>query len=150
MKAKRIFGLFAVLAVLLFGVNAVTLTSDARNSCVDGITAKSLASGDALIFIATADGADTLAVFVVDTTAVLGASGGVFTADTSGVTDDTNADGTGTAAVFYLSQADSTEVLSGTVTATGGGGDMEVNTTSITAGGTVILNSWTITCPATP
>jgi len=71
-------------------------------------------------------------------------SGGVLTFGT--VTSDTSADAGGTAGCFRVVKADGTTgVLDGTVTATGGGGDMTLNTTTVTAGGTIAISSGTIT-----
>ncbi len=79
-------------------------------------------------------------------------STGVVTLDiTPAVTDDGIT--TGTAGWFRF--LDSTEaagtglgVLDGSVTATGGGGDLELSTTSITTGLTVTISSFTWTMPA--
>lgn len=61
---------------------------------------------------------------------------------------DTSADATGTAAHFRLFKSDTTTCfMQGSVTATGGGGDLEIDSTSITAGQTVQLTSWTLTAP---
>jgi hypothetical protein len=40
------------------------------------------------------------------------------------------------------------DIEEGTVTATGGGGDLTLDNTSITAGQTVTITSWTRTMPA--
>jgi hypothetical protein len=72
------------------------------------------------------------------------ATGGVLTFGT--VTSDTSADASGTAGCFRITKSDGTTgVLDGTVTATGGGGDMTLNTTTVTAGGTIAISSGTIT-----
>jgi hypothetical protein len=55
---------------------------------------------------------------------------------------------TGTAAHFRLmDSAGTTCHMQGTVTATGGGGDMTLNNTSITSGQDVAITSFTITAP---
>lgn len=70
------------------------------------------------------------------------ASGGVLTANA--ITDDSSANATGTASWFRLVQSDgSTHVLDGNVGTSGS--DLNLNATSITAGGTVSVTSWTIT-----
>lgn len=72
------------------------------------------------------------------------ATGGVLTFAT--VTSDTSADTGGTAGYFRIMKSDGTTgVLDGSITATGGGGDMTLNTTTITAGGTIAVSSGTIT-----
>lgn len=63
----------------------------------------------------------------------------------SGTWQDTNADATGTAAHFRIYNSTGTTChLQGTVTATGGGGDLTLDNTSITAGQAVTINSFTL------
>lgn len=72
------------------------------------------------------------------------AAGGVLTFGT--VTSDTSADAGGTAGWFRVMKSDGTTgVLDGNITATGGGGDMTLNTVTITSGGTIAITSGTIT-----
>lgn len=87
---------------------------------------------------------------------------GVLTANA--ITSDTNIDASGTAAFFViynngdtaLSSAPTTTPttttadrrLIGTVTAIGGGGDLEMSSTNFVAGGTVAVSSLTITMPS--
>lgn len=59
--------------------------------------------------------------------------------------EDTTANNTGTAVEFRLVDSADTEVFHGTVTATGGGGDMEMSSTGITAGDAVRITSFTYT-----
>lgn len=62
-----------------------------------------------------------------------------------GTWQDTSADATGTAAHFRIYASDGTTCgIQGTVTATGGGGDIELSTTSITAGQSVTITSFNI------
>lgn len=69
------------------------------------------------------------------------ASGGVLTANA--VTQDSSADATGTATFYRLYKADGTTVIEqGSATVTGGGGDLQLNTTSIVAGGPVAVTSY--------
>ena len=96
-----------------------------------------------------------LATLTLSSDAFGAASGGVITANS--ITSDTSADATGTAGYFILynstetapgSAAGSTDKrITGTVTATGGGGDMTFDSISFTSGGTVALTSLTITQP---
>lgn len=74
------------------------------------------------------------------------ASTGVATA--SAITSDTSADATGTAGWFRALDSDANTVLDGSITATGGGGDMTLDSVSIVAGGTIAVTSWTVTAPA--
>jgi hypothetical protein len=64
----------------------------------------------------------------------------------SGTWQDASADATGTAAHFRIYKSDGTTCqIQGTVTATSGGGDMELNNVSIAATQTVTVTSFTIT-----
>ena len=70
-------------------------------------------------------------------------SAGVWTA--SAITQDSSADATGTASFFRILDSNAVVVLQGDVTATAGGGDIELNTVSITSGSPVSVTSLTIT-----
>lgn len=61
-----------------------------------------------------------------------------------GVWEDTSADDTGTAGHFRLYDGSGVCHIQGTVTLTGGGGDMEVDNTSIATGQQVTITSFTI------
>lgn len=64
----------------------------------------------------------------------------------TGTWQDLSADATGTAAHFRVYDSTGTTChLQGTVTATGGGGDMEVTSTSFTAGQSFTVNTFTLT-----
>ena len=64
----------------------------------------------------------------------------------SGTWQDASADATGTAAHFRLYASDGTTChMQGTVTATGGGGDMTVDSTSFTAAQQFTVTSLTLT-----
>ena len=73
----------------------------------------------------------------------------------AGVWEDASADATGTAAHFRIRQAADAngatgatdERIEGTVTATSGGGDIELDSLSITAAQTVTINTFTLTMP---
>jgi hypothetical protein len=73
------------------------------------------------------------------------ASSGVATA--SAITQDSSAAG-GTAAKAELRQGGATPVVLCSVSATGGGGDIQLNNATITAGQTVSITSLTYTAPA--
>lgn len=61
---------------------------------------------------------------------------------------DASADNAGTAAHFRLKDSTGTTThMQGSVTATGGGGDLEIDNAVIAAGQQVNLTSWTITAP---
>jgi hypothetical protein len=61
--------------------------------------------------------------------------------------EDTSADATGTAAFFRIVDRDVTTHSQGSVTATSGGGDLELNSINIQSGATVEITSMTITMP---
>ena len=64
----------------------------------------------------------------------------------SGTWQDTSADATGTAAHWRIYEATATTChLQGTLTVTGGGGDMEVDNTAFNSGQTFTVTSFTIT-----
>lgn len=64
----------------------------------------------------------------------------------SGTWSDTSADATGTAAHWVLYQSDgTTREMQGTVTATGGGGDMTVDNVSFVSGQAFTVTSFTLT-----
>jgi hypothetical protein len=63
----------------------------------------------------------------------------------SGTWQDTSADATGTAAHFEIMDSTATTChLQGTVTATGGGGDLTLDSVSVTLGGTVTITGFTL------
>lgn len=62
----------------------------------------------------------------------------------SGTWQDAAADATGTAGHYRIKQGATTH-LQGTVTATGGGGDMTLDNTSIASGQSVSITSYTLT-----
>ena len=126
---------------------AITHSTAVRNALADLVTAAiNVGSADATgdLQIATSGAFTTvLATLLFSATAFAAAAAGVATANA--VTADSNAAATGTAANFRIRDRDNTEVLRGTVTATGGGGDIQLSSTSITAGDTVSLTSLTYT-----
>lgn len=68
-------------------------------------------------------------------------------ATANSITSDTSADATGTAGWFRAYDSDDTALIDGDITATGGGGDMELDSTSVTSGGTVSVTAWTVSMP---
>ena len=69
-------------------------------------------------------------------------SGGVLTFDD--IADDESADATGTATWFRIVDSDGNPIIDGSVTATGGGGDLQLNSVALVAGGTVEITSFEI------
>jgi hypothetical protein len=61
----------------------------------------------------------------------------------NGTWADSSADGTGTAAHYRLKNAADTRRIDGTVTATGGGGDLTLDNVSIATGQAVTINTFT-------
>jgi hypothetical protein len=68
-------------------------------------------------------------------------------ATASAITSDTSADASGTAGWFRAYDSNAAAVIDGSITGTGGGGDMELDTTTIVAGGTIAVTAWTISHP---
>lgn len=68
-------------------------------------------------------------------------------ATASAITSDTNADASGTAGWFRGYDSAGTAIIDGSITATGGGGDMTLDTVAIVAGGTIAVSAWTISHP---
>jgi hypothetical protein len=93
---------------------------------------------------ATADSGTVLATLSLPSDWMAAASSG--SKAMSGTWSDSSADNTGTAAHFRLYASDGTTChLQGTVTATGGGGDMTVDNTSFAAGQSFSVTSFTLT-----
>lgn len=61
--------------------------------------------------------------------------------------EDTSANATGTATFWRGFTNGGTTLMQGSTTATGMGGDMQINTTAIQASALVSVTSWTITFP---
>lgn len=101
-----------------------------------------------------ADGGTLLASIALPADAFTGPATGVLTKN--GTWEDASADAAGTAAHFRIKQSGDTggatgaadQRLEGSVTATGGGGDLTLNNTSIAAGQAVTINTFTLTVPA--
>ncbi len=68
-------------------------------------------------------------------------------ATASAITDDSTADASGTAGWFRAYDSNAVAVVDGNITATAGGGDMELDDTTIVAGGVIAVSSWTISMP---
>lgn len=68
-------------------------------------------------------------------------------ATASAISDDTTADAGGTATFFRILDRNNTPRIQGSITATGGGGDMTLNTVSIVINALVKVTSLTTTMP---
>ena len=91
----------------------------------------------------TADSGSLLANIALPSDWMANASGGAKAK--SGTWDEASADGTGTAGYFRIYDSGGVCRAQGTVTATGGGGDMTVDNTSFAAGQDFTVTSFTIT-----
>lgn len=128
---------------------AIQLSTTVRNARLDAIeTAISTAptleirSGSAPANCAAADSGTVLASITCPSDWLAAASSGAKAI--AGTWEDLSADATGTAAHFRIKQS-TTCHIQGTVTATGGGGDMELSSVSITAGQSVTITTFTLT-----
>lgn len=87
-----------------------------------------------------------LATLVLNATSFAAPSGGVLTANS--ITPDSDADATGTAAFVRVFESDGTTVICDlSVSATGGGGEVQFATLSFVQHTSISLSSLTITCP---
>ena len=93
---------------------------------------------------AAADSGTVLATLNLPSDYLAAASGG--TKAKSGTWEDTSADATGTAAHWRLYASDGTTChMQGSVTATGGGGDLTVDSTSFVSGQPFTITAWSST-----
>lgn len=130
---------------------AVQLSTTVRNARLDAIETAigaspilRIRSGAAPANCASADSGTILAALTLPSDWMAAASGG--SKALSGTWQDTSADNAGTAAHFRIYDSSGTTChLQGTVTATGGGGDLTLDNTSIAAGQTVTITSFTLT-----
>lgn len=94
---------------------------------------------------ATADSGTVLATLSLPSDFMAAASGGVKAK--SGTWEDASADATGTAGHFRLYATDGTTChAQGTITVTGGGGDMTVNNVSIASTQPFTITGFSLTC----
>jgi len=129
---------------------ALQYSTSVRNAQLDAIeTAIStsavlkLRSGSPPSDVATADSGTVLATLSLPSDWLAAASSG--SKAKSGTWEDTSADATGTIGHFRVYASDGTTAhIQGTVTATGGGGDMTVDNTSVASGQNVTVSSFTI------
>lgn len=115
----------------------ISHSSSTRNELADTIASEIGANG--VLEFQTSGGSE-VATITFGSPAFGSASGGVITANST--TDDTNASG-GTVSKFAIKKSGGSTVLTGTVTTPGGGGDIELSSTSIGSGDTVSLTSLT-------
>jgi hypothetical protein len=130
---------------------AIQLSTTVRNARLDAIETAigatavlKIRSGAAPANVATADSGTVLATLTLPSDWLAAASSG--SKAKSGTWQDTSADATGTAAHFRIYASDGTTPhIQGTVTVTGGGGDMTVDSVSFTSGQSFTISTFTLT-----
>lgn len=130
---------------------AMQFSVAARNAALDAIETAigvsailKIRTGAVPATCATADSGTVLATMTLPSDWMAAASGG--TKALSGTWQDASADATGTAAHFRIYDSTGTTChWQGSVTATGGGGDMTLDNTSIATGQQVTITSCTLT-----
>ena len=130
---------------------AVQLSTTVRNARLDAIESTigtsailKIRTGAQPATCATADSGTVLATLTLPSDWMAAASAGAKAK--SGTWQDTSADATGTAAHFRIYDSGGTTChLQGSVTATGGGGDLTVDNTSFASGQSFTINSFTLT-----
>lgn len=126
-------------------------STSARNAALDAIETAvgtsailKIRSGSVPASVATADAGTVLATLNLPSDWLAAASSG--SKSKSGTWEDLSADNTGTAAHFRIYASDGTTAhIQGTVTATGGGGDMTLDNTSIASAQAITITSFTLT-----
>ena len=128
------------------------LSVDVRNAILDSIENEigtdptlEIRSGAPPASCASADSGTVLADLALPTDWMADATAG--SKAKSGTWEDTSADNTGTAGHFRLKGSDGTCHMQGTVTASGDGGDMQVDNASFTTGQNFTITTFTLTAP---
>jgi hypothetical protein len=132
---------------------ALQLSTSARNALLDAIETATgtsailrIRTGAPPATPATADSGTVLATATLPSDWMAAASGG--TKALSGTWQDASADAAGTAGHFRIYDSGGTVChLQGTVTATGGGGDMTVDNAVFAVAQTFNVTSFTLTAP---
>ena len=130
---------------------AIKMTVAVRNAMLDAIETAvgatavlKIRTGAPPAAIADADSGTVLATLTLPADWMGAAAAGAKAK--AGTWSDASADATGTAAHFRLYASDgTTQHMQGTITATSGGGDMELDNTSINAGQAVTITTFTLT-----
>lgn len=128
---------------------ALSYDTTLRNAMMDAITSAVGTSGLIKIYSGTPPanvgaslaGNTLLAQLALSSAMAGAASSGLLTFNT--ITADSSADATGTATFFRITTSGGTAKVQGTVSTSGA--DLNLDTTSIIAGGTVTITSMTIT-----
>lgn len=130
---------------------AIKLSEAVRNARLDAIETAigtsavlKIRTGTVPTNIADADAGTVLAEMTLPSDWLAAASGG--SKAKSGTWEDTSGNADGTAAHFRIYASNgTTQHLQGTVTATGGGGDLTLDNTSIATGQAVSITGFTLT-----
>lgn len=130
---------------------ALQLSTTVRNARLDQIESTigtspilKIRTGAAPADCGTADSGTVLATLTLPSDWMAAASSG--SKAKSGTWQDSSADASGTAAHFRIYDSGGTTChIQGTVTATGGGGDLTVDNTSFAAAQSFTINSFTLT-----
>lgn len=128
---------------------ALSYSATLRNAQLDAVTTAVGASGKLRIYsgtrpanVAASITGTLLAELTLNATFAPAASGGVLTLNA--ITSDSSADATGTASHFRVFKSDgTTAVIDGDVGTSGA--DLNLNSVSVTLGGSVAVTSFTIT-----
>jgi hypothetical protein len=124
---------------------AVTHPTAVRNAIADLVVDRiDAAAGDGILEMQTS-GDSEVATLTFGDPAFGAAANGVATANA--IASDTDATG-GTIAKAVAKDSDAAEVLASSVTATDGGGDIELSSVVVSAGQTVALTALTYEAPA--
>lgn len=122
---------------------APTLATLAANAACDAIV-DLVDAGTGAGYVLIQDGNATVGNLAMSSTAFGAASNGTATANS--ITSDSDATA-GTVDSFEIRDGDDTMIVEGSVTATGGGGDIELSTLSINNGDTIRLTSLKLGVP---
>ena len=121
--------------------HATAIRNTIADAVVDAIDA---GAGSGTLELQTSGGAE-VATLTFSSTAFGAASSGTATA--AAITDDTDATG-GVISQFQIKDSNGSLVISGSVSESGGGGDIIITSTSIGAGDSVSASSLTYTAPS--
>lgn len=129
----------------------IQFSTSVRNARLDAIETTistsavlKIRTGAAPADVATADSGTVLATVTLPSDWMAAAASG--SKAKSGTWQDSSADATGTAAHFRIYASDGTTAhIQGTVTATGGGGDMTVDNVSFASGQNFTVTTFTLT-----
>ncbi|MCA9340422.1 MAG: hypothetical protein KDA17_05900 [Candidatus Saccharibacteria bacterium] len=127
-----------------FSVECRNARLDAIETVLGASPVLKLFTGAAPANCAAADSGTVLASPTLPADAMAAAASGAKAK--SGTWEDTSADANGVAGHFRIYKSDGvTCVIQGTVSGTGGGGDMELDNTTLAAGQTFTVNTFSVT-----